>query len=130
MPNSILVVDDNAAMRIAISRQLTSSGLKVCAGAADGLDAIEKALVFKPDLIILDLSMPRMNGIEAASKLSQICPGVPIILNTLHASVIRSMPGLPEGVTEVVAKNEDLLAHVLKLLPTGVMKASATRASV
>ncbi|MGA8554981.1 MAG: response regulator [Candidatus Acidiferrales bacterium] len=129
MPNSILVVDDNAAMRIAIGRQLTSSGLEVCAEATDGLDAIEKALVFKPDLIILDLSMPRMNGIEAARKLSQICPGVPIILNTLHASVIRSMSSLPEGVTEVVAKNEDLLAHVLKLFPICVMKASAISSS-
>ncbi|MGA8554384.1 MAG: response regulator transcription factor [Candidatus Acidiferrales bacterium] len=128
MPNFVLVVDDNPAMRIAISRQLISSGLKVSAEATDGLDAIEKALVFKPDLIILDLSMPRMNGIEAARKLSQICPGVPIILNTLHASVIRSMPSLPEGVTEVVAKNEDLMGRILNLLQMRI-NASANRAT-
>lgn len=69
--------------------------------------------------------MPRMNGIEAARKLHQIYPGLPIILNTLHASVIRSMSSLPEGVTEVVAKDEDLLDCVSKLLPMGVMKVPA-----
>jgi two-component system chemotaxis response regulator CheY len=118
MPNCVLIVDDNASVRTAIRALLETSGLEVCGETIDGLDAIEKAPILNPDLIILDLSMPRMNGIDAARELSKICPGVPILLYTLHAGLIRSQPTLPEGVTDVVAKSENLLDHVLQLLET------------
>jgi CheY-like chemotaxis protein len=112
MPNCVLIVDDNPTVRTHIRTQLEASGLEVCGEAIDGLDAVEKAPLLKPDLIILDLSMPRMNGIEAARLLSKLCPDAPIILYTLHASVIRAERSLPEGITEVVAKNEDLMERV------------------
>ncbi len=113
MTNCVLIVDDNATVRAQIRAQLEASGLEVCGEAVDGLDALEKAPLLKPDLIILDLSMPRMNGIEAARLLSRSCPSVPIILYTLHAAVLRLEPTLPEGVTEVVSKSENLLERVL-----------------
>jgi CheY-like chemotaxis protein len=116
MPHCVLIVDDNVQLRRMIRNQVESAGLDVCGEATDGLDAIEKARQLKPDLIILDLSMPRMNGIDAARELSRICPDVPILLYTLHAEILRSGRQLPEGVTEVVAKNEDLVARVLDVL--------------
>jgi two-component system, chemotaxis family, chemotaxis protein CheY len=112
MANCVLIVDDSAEVRAQIRSQLEASGFEVCGEAVDGLDAIEKGLQLKPDLIILDLSMPRMNGIDAARKLSKICPAASIILYTLHAAVLRLEPTLPEGVTEVVSKSENLLERV------------------
>jgi two-component system chemotaxis response regulator CheY len=118
MSKCVLIADDSADVRTRIRFDLERSGLKVCGEAVDGLDAIEKASALRPDLIILDLSMPRVNGIAAAEKLRAICPKVPIILYTLHAGIIRSGPTLPVGVTEVVSKSENLLDRVLKLLQT------------
>jgi CheY-like chemotaxis protein len=116
MPNSILVVDDSPTVRRAIRFLLESSGLVVCAEAVDGQDAIEKAPEVQPDLIILDYSMPRMNGAEAARHLRKIHPAVPIILYSVHAATAGTHWPVPEGVTKVVSKNEDLRPHIAKLL--------------
>jgi chemotaxis response regulator CheB len=64
---SVLVVDDNAFIRQVLCRVFTSeAGFDVCGEAENGRDAIEKAQVLHPDLIVMDLSMPVMNGIDAA----------------------------------------------------------------
>jgi CheY-like chemotaxis protein len=116
MPHCVLIADDNIQLRHVIRVQVEAAGLEVCGEAVDGLDAIEKARALKPDLIILDLSMPRMNGIEAARELSEICPDIPIVLYTMHADVIRRARELPPGVTAVVAKTENLVARVFESL--------------
>jgi CheY-like chemotaxis protein len=116
MPHCVLIVDDSATIRKIIRAQCEAAGLEVCGEAADGLEAIEKAKELNPDLIIMDLSMPRMNGLDAARELKRICPDVAILLNTLHADVLRGQRELPVGVTEVVAKTEDLMARVLVTL--------------
>ena len=116
MPHCVLIVDDNIQLRRVIRGQVESAGLEVCGEAVDGLDAIDKARELKPDLIILDLSMPRMNGIDAARELSEICPNTPILLYTMHADVIRRSNELPTGVTAVVAKTENLLARIVENL--------------
>jgi two-component system, NarL family, response regulator EvgA len=117
MLHRVFIVDDNPSVRTEIRAQLEASGLAVCGEAFDGLNALEQAPELNPDLVILDLSMPRMNGLDAARKLHSICPNVPILLNTMHSAVIRSEVTLPEGITEVVDKRENLLARVLLLLP-------------
>ena len=117
MLHRVFIVDDNPSIRTEIRAQLEASGLAVCGEAFDGLNALEQAPELNPDLVILDLSMPRMNGLDAARKLHSICPNVPILLNTMHSAVIRSEVTLPEGITEVVDKRENLLARVLLLLP-------------
>jgi CheY-like chemotaxis protein len=117
MAHRIFIVDDNPSVRRGIRTLLETSGFEICGEAADGLDAVERAPEINPDLIILDVAMPRMNGLDAARKLHDIHPHVPILLNTLHAAVIRSEPTLPEGVTDVVDKRENLLHRVFQLLP-------------
>jgi CheY-like chemotaxis protein len=118
MARCILIVDDNIQLRRVIRVQLEAAGLEVCGEAVDGLDAIEKARGLRPDLIVLDLSMPRMNGLEAARELTHILPRVPILLYTMHADVLRRSESLPEGITAVVAKTERLVPHVMQnLLP-------------
>ena len=92
-------------------------GAAVCGEAADGVDLIEKAKELKPDLIVLDLAMPRMNGLEAAAKLKHMMPNVPIILFTMYKEQLgNSLVGVdavlakPEGMTGLVECVQRLLS--------------------
>ncbi len=116
MPHSIFIVDDNSDIRAGLRRELERSGFHVCGEARDGIDALDKLSRARPDLIILDMSMPRMNGIDAARELKRICPNVPVILYTAFADVFRRKQALPEGVSAVVAKGENLLDPVVRSL--------------
>jgi|HubBroStandDraft_6_1064221.scaffolds.fasta_scaffold108180_4 CheY-like chemotaxis protein len=118
MPRSIFIVDDSSDIRAGIRRQLEVSGFEVCGEAGDGIDALDKLSRLRPDLIILDMSMPRMNGVDAARQLKHMCPNVPVILYTAFADVFRRKQALPEGVSEVVAKGENLLDRVVRSLGT------------
>jgi two-component system chemotaxis response regulator CheY len=121
MPKNILVVDDNASIRFLIRSLLENTGYAVCGEAEDGADAIEKAKQLKPDLICLDLSMPRMNGAEAAPVLKRLMPAVPIILFTMHEdSVGQSLAravgvdkvlGKPDGITRLTESIAELLGR-------------------
>lgn len=87
----ILLVDDSDVIRVATRHFLERQpGFAVCGEAIDGLDAVEKAQELHPDLIILDLAMPRMNGLEAARQLRIMMPAVPIILFTWYADAIQA----------------------------------------
>ena len=77
----ILTVDDDKTIRLLLRRLLeTHSAWEVCGEACDGREAIQQAEHLKPDLIIMDLAMPVMNGLQAAERLSQVCPEVPLLL--------------------------------------------------
>jgi DNA-binding NarL/FixJ family response regulator len=83
----ILVADDHEVMRLGIRNLLeTKPNWRVCAEASDGRDAVEKAIQLRPDIIIMDLTMPNMNGLEAASQISRSNPDIPVILFSLHLS--------------------------------------------
>jgi len=81
---TVLVADDSASVRLSVRLLLQTrhKGLTV-REAVDGLDAIEKAKTSQPDLILLDLAMPRLNGAEAATVLRNDLPKTPVILFTL-----------------------------------------------
>jgi two-component system response regulator YesN len=107
--NRILIVDDLEPMRKLIRAYLhEETGFLVCGEATDGLDAIDKAQKLKPDLIILDASMPRMNGIEAAPKLKKILPQTPIILFTSHERMMHGFDAREIGVDAVMTKDRGL----------------------
>ena len=120
MPKSILIADDHETTRSLIRSFMKSKdGVKVCGEAVDGVDAIEKAKELKPDLIILDLAMPRMNGAAAASVLKRTMPNVPIILFTMYDEVTGKALAAAVGVDLVLAKPnglDDMVAHVQDLL--------------
>src|SRR6266478_2635386 len=121
-PGKVLLIDDGDAVRDVIRTFLEKRGFQVCGEAADGIDAIEKAKTLKPDLIILDLAMPRMNGMEAASILSRIMPGVPIVLLTIYGDFMGASLAAASGIKAVVSKTDGLnklVACVESLLPTG-----------
>lgn len=104
----ILVIDDGDMVRNIIGIFLENAGFELCGEAADGVDGIEQAKKLKPDLIVLDLAMPRMNGAEAASILSQTMPDVPIVLLTLYQNILGSALAAAVGVKAIIDKTEGL----------------------
>lgn len=109
MPKCILIVDDSPLIRNLIRTYFdVETDFEICGEAVDGADAIEKAEQLKPDLIILDASMPRMNGLEAARILRSMDREVPIILFTLHADMISSSEAVETGITAVVSKMDKI----------------------
>jgi DNA-binding NarL/FixJ family response regulator len=109
MPKRILIVDDLAQIRKLIRDLLEDeTEFCVCGEATDGYDAIDKAQNLNPDLIILDVSMPRMSGIDAAPKLKKLLPQTPIILFTFHEGLMRGFDAHEIGVDAVVAKDRGM----------------------
>lgn len=104
----ILVIDDGDSVRDVISIFLEHAGFEVCGEAADGVQAIEQAKKLKPDLIVLDLAMPRMNGAEAASVLNTTMPKTPIVVLTLYKSVLGPALASAVGVKAILDKTEGL----------------------
>ena len=121
-PKRILIVDDSSNMRRLVRINLEShSGLQVCGEAADGMEAIDAAVDLKPDLIVLDLCMPRMNGIDAAATLHRLLPLTPIILFTLHEDIVPEKQTRAVGIKAVVSKTgamSVLFNEVQRLLGT------------
>jgi len=81
MPVRILIADDDPAIRRLFRRLLEAQpDWQVCGEAVNGVDAVEQVVQAEPDLAILDLGMPLMNGIEAALEISQLNPALPLLL--------------------------------------------------
>ena len=107
MPKLVLVVDDNAVIRQALCQVLTSEAdFEVCGEAENGHDAIEKAQALHPDLIVMDLSMPVMNGIDAARALKTLMPTVPLIMFSEYSDVFSEKEARSAGVSALVSKSE------------------------
>jgi two-component system, NarL family, response regulator LiaR len=83
---------------------------EVCGEAENGKEAVEMAQVFLPDLILLDLSMPVMNGIEAACELKRLMPMVPIVVFSEYGEVLSEDEAKETGISAVVSKNAKLSA--------------------
>ena len=82
----ILIADDHAEARRGARRLLEEhAGWEVCGEAENGMEAIEKAAALKPDLVILDLSMPKMSGLDAARVIHRTTPQLPLLLFSLYA---------------------------------------------
>ena len=85
MAKRILIVDDSALMRRQIRQILEAqTDVEVCAEAMDGVEAVQKVAECHPDLVVLDILMPQMNGFEATRKIKILAPKLPILLFTLE----------------------------------------------
>jgi DNA-binding NarL/FixJ family response regulator len=82
--------------------------LQVCGEAVDGADAIVKANELHPDLIILDLTMPRMSGLEAAREIAKVRPGIPMLLFTLSDTPGVRMQAASAGIHAVISKADGI----------------------
>jgi DNA-binding NarL/FixJ family response regulator len=116
MPKSILIADDSETIRTVLRTFLESRvGFEVCGEAVDGVDPIEKAKELHPDLIILDLAMPRMNGAAAAFVLKRRMPRTPIVLFTIYDGVMGKALASAVNVDLVLAKPNGLLEMVTRI---------------
>lgn len=111
---TVLVVDDNAAVRKMIAGAFLSDGFKTCREAENGQEGLELARDLHPDLITLDLSMPVLNGLEAAKELRKLYPKTPIILFTLFGDGQLQAEASRIGVDLVLSKTTPL-KHVVVL---------------
>ena len=82
----ILIADDHEAVRRGLRSALAAAGWEVCADVVNGKDAVEKTAELKPDLIILDISMPVMGGLDAARLIRRANPNAKIVVFTMHES--------------------------------------------
>ncbi|MFE5536667.1 response regulator transcription factor [Streptomyces sp. NPDC056492] len=117
-PHRILVVDDEPAVREALRRSLAFEGYDVQT-AVDGLDALEKAAAYDPGLIVLDIQMPRMDGLTAARRLRASGSTTPILMLTARDTVGDRVTGLDAGADDYLVKPfelDELFARVRALL--------------
>ena len=115
---NILLVDDSDFERFTIRAAVEGlTQFRVCGEAANGVEAIEKAAQLKPDLVVMDLAMPLMNGLEAATVIKNALPGIPIILLTLYAEQVPGPTSSAFGVATVLSKVNGL-APLLECLDT------------
>jgi DNA-binding NarL/FixJ family response regulator len=116
MAKSVLLVDDNAVIRHALRQFFTSEAdFEVCGEAENGQDAIEKAQELYPDVIVLDLSMPVMNGIDAARALKRLMPTVPLIMFSEYSDVFSDNEAHSAGVSALVSKSDHLSVLIDKV---------------
>jgi DNA-binding NarL/FixJ family response regulator len=117
---SILIVDDHPAIRRALRLAFEQQpGFTVCGEAEDGFDAIGKAKRLSPDLIILDLRMPVMDGLQAAREIKKLFPQIPLMMLTCYHSSAAEREARASGVTAVFSKPkgmQNLIWHARAIL--------------
>jgi CheY-like chemotaxis protein len=107
MPVRILIADDSKMIRRNLRVFLeTNPNWQVCDEAMDGREAVQKSKQLIPDLIILDLAMPVMNGLHAAREISRLLPSVPIVLYSMYATPQVELEAKKVGIRAVVPKTE------------------------
>jgi DNA-binding NarL/FixJ family response regulator len=120
-PRTILIADDSEMVRAKIRQALErETEFEICGEAADGVEAVAKAKELTPDLILLDVKMPRLTGLEVAGILRQALPRIRIMMVTMYAEELNkklaSVFGVDavfsksEGVTKLIERVEGLLA--------------------
>jgi two-component system vancomycin resistance associated response regulator VraR len=113
MHKRVLIADDSSSVRDVIRTFLRNhEEIEICGEAVDGLEALEKAQRLKPDLVLLDLVMPEINGVEVASILKNKMPNIRIILFTMYTERIGKFLSSAIGVDAVLSKPDGMTRMV------------------
>ena len=106
----VLIVDDSPKVRRVVRILFESdTGFEVCGEAENGREAMEKAAELRPDLIIMDLSMPVMNGLDATRAIRRIMPNVPILLLSGYSDLLTPNEARSVGISALLSKSEILM---------------------
>ena len=118
MPRRILLAEDHDGLRRRVRSELEAAGFEVCGEAINGLEAIEKAKALFPDLVITDIWMPVMNGLDAIPEIIKSAPGVKIIVFSVDDVDELRGETLRRGAHSYVgkARPEELFKEVTRLL--------------
>jgi CheY-like chemotaxis protein len=115
----ILIVDDSPSIRQMLRLFIGhNTGWQVCGEAENGRIAIEKVAELKPHAVILDFSMPVMNGLDAAREITRIAPDVQIVMFTMHVSEQLRREAEAAGIKDVISKSDTIGNHLLASLKT------------
>lgn len=107
MRKTVLIADDNAFVRTALFEIFEREpDFHVCGLVENGREAIDQACRLHPDLIVLDLSMPVMNGLEAARVLRQMMPNVPLIIYSASANDVSEQAARSMGISGLISKSD------------------------
>src|SRR5437588_11763043 len=128
MPESILIVDDHPLTRSALSALLGQNGFSVVGEVADGEAAIEQARSLNPDLVLLDLSMPGMNGLEALPRLREAAPNTEVVVLTASGTEDNLLGAIRGGAAGYLLKSEppERLVEFLRGVAQGEAALSGT----
>jgi DNA-binding NarL/FixJ family response regulator len=117
MPLKILIADDSSSIRHLLRFFIEhNTDWLVCGEAENGQIAVEKVTELKPHAIILDLSMPVMNGLDAAREITRIAPTVQIVMFTMHISEQLRRDARAAGIQDVISKSDTIGNHLLASL--------------
>jgi DNA-binding NarL/FixJ family response regulator len=117
MSHTILIVDDSAFIRRSVRSCIEqNTEWEVCGEAENGKVAIEKVEQLHPDVVILDLQMTFMNGLEAARKIKRIAPASTILMFTLYRSEQLMQEAHPAGIKDVLSKSDRPAEHLITVL--------------
>jgi CheY-like chemotaxis protein len=114
----VLIVDDSALIRRIVRASLEQNGWTVHE-AGDGYDGVAKARKLNPEVIVLDLVMPVMNGLEATRELKRLMPAVRLLLFTTYVTPNLEQEAVAAGIHKVIAKSDGtapLVSHIEGLL--------------
>ena len=115
MAKTVLIVDDNAYIRQALCDLFKrEADFEICGEAENGKEAIAKARELHPDLIVLDLSMPVMNGLDAARELKRLMPTVPLLMYSAFGDRLVEQQARLVGISELVSKSQPAAILVSK----------------
>jgi DNA-binding NarL/FixJ family response regulator len=110
----ILIVDDKPSVRAGVRLMLeTHSDWQICGEASDGVEAVVKAAELLPDIILLDISMPKMDGLRALPLIKQASPGSQVVVLTLHEYLETARLAAQAGAAAYVTKS-----LLIELIPT------------
>lgn len=113
--STVVIVDDSSVMRQALCRLFKAAGgFKVCGEASNGSEAIDLVRDREPDVVVLDLCMPGMNGLETARELKNVRPVAKIILYSMNAEEILENQASAAGVSALVSKAEGIKSFITK----------------
>lgn len=128
----ILIADDHELVRVGLRRLVEGHpGWQVCGEAGDGQETVEKAGMLKPDVVIMDISMPHLNGIEATRRIRHELPGAEVCILTVHDSEPLVGRAVEAGARAYLLKangGRDLVCAVEALLQHKTWFAGAVRA--
>jgi DNA-binding NarL/FixJ family response regulator len=113
----VLIVDDNVSIRRSLRRCIEQdSEMTVCGEAENGAIAVEKVRELRPDVVILDLQMPVMNGLEAARAIAEVAPRTAMVMLTLHTHNQLATEAHAVGIREVLSKTDAVPGPLLASL--------------
>ena len=104
MAKSVLICDDAAFMRVMIKDILTKNGYEVAGEAENAIKAVEKYVETKPDLVMMDITMPEMDGIQALKKIKEADPGATIIMCSAMGQQAMVIESIQSGAKDFIVK--------------------------